>query len=31
MLSMGEKELQLEQLLETLAPRLTTPKAELVK
>jgi predicted transcriptional regulator len=31
MLSMSEKELQLEQLLETLAPRLTTPKAELVQ
>lgn len=28
---MSEKELQLERLLETLAPRLTTPKAELVK
>lgn len=28
---MTEKELQLEQLLETLAPSLTTPKVELVK
>jgi hypothetical protein len=31
MVDMSEKESQLNRLLETLAPRLTTPKAELVK